>query len=108
MKIDLEKADAEKSPNYVGKTLGRSWKVESMQRNFIKEAYKNFSPSDIIIISDLDEIPSKDKLSFIKSCTNISGADALAVIPMLVLCLRLIKSNFSNFSSNILSFAPYC
>ena len=40
-----------------------------MQRNFIKEAYKKFSSSDdIIIISDLDEIPSKDKISFIKSC----------------------------------------
>ena len=68
MKVDLKKAEAEKSSNYKGGTWGRSWKVESMQRNFIKEAYKNFSPSDIIIISDLDEIPSKDKLSFIKSC----------------------------------------
>ena len=68
MKVDLEKAEAEKSPNYKGGTWGRSWKVESMQRNFIKEACKNFSPSDIIIISDLDEIPSKNKLSFIKSC----------------------------------------
>ena len=68
MKVDLKKAEAEKSPNYKGGTWGRSWKVESVQRNFIKEACKNFSPSDIIIISDLDEIPSKDKLSFIKSC----------------------------------------
>jgi len=69
MKVDLEKAEAEKSPNYVGKTLGRSWRVETMQRNFLKEAYKKFSSSDdIIIISDLDEIPSKDKISFIKSC----------------------------------------
>ena len=68
MKIDLEKADAEKSPNYVGKTLGRSWKVESMQRNFIKEASKKFLPDDIIMISDMDEIPSRQKVSFIKSC----------------------------------------
>jgi len=68
MNVDLEKAEAEKSPNYKGGTWGRSWKVESMQRNFIKEACKNFSSKDIIIISDLDEIPSKNKLSFIKSC----------------------------------------
>ena len=69
MKVDLEKAEAEKSPRYVGKTLGRSWRVETMQRNFLKEAYKKFSSTDdIIIISDLDEIPSKDKISFIKSC----------------------------------------
>jgi len=69
MKVNLEKAEAEKSPNYIGKTLGRSWKVETMQRNYLKEVYKKFSSSnDIIIISDLDEIPSKDKISFIKSC----------------------------------------
>ena len=36
MKVDLEKAEAEKSPNYIGifETLGRSWRVETMQRNF--------------------------------------------------------------------------
>ena len=68
MKIDLKKAEAEKSPNYKGGTWGRSWRVESMQRNFIKEASENFSPNDTIVISDLDEIPSKNKLSFIKSC----------------------------------------
>tara|TARA_B110000438_G_scaffold188036_1_gene179691 strand:- start:1254 stop:2087 length:834 start_codon:yes stop_codon:yes gene_type:complete len=68
MKIDLTKAEAEKSPNYIGKTLGRSWRIETIQRNFLKEAYKKSSFSDdIIIISDLDEIPSKDKISFIKS-----------------------------------------
>ncbi len=69
MKLDLEKAETEKSPHYVGKTHGRSWRAETMQRNFLKEAYKKFSSTDdIIIISDLDEIPSKDKMSFIKSC----------------------------------------
>ena len=53
MKVDLEKAEAEKSPRYIGKTLGRSWRVETMQRNFLKEAYKKFSSTDdIIIISD--------------------------------------------------------
>tara|TARA_B100001123_G_scaffold31425_1_gene32994 strand:- start:50 stop:868 length:819 start_codon:yes stop_codon:yes gene_type:complete len=68
MKVDLVKAEAEKSPHYIGKTLGRSWRVETMQRNFLKEAYKKFSSTDdIIIISDLDEIPSKEKISFIKS-----------------------------------------
>ena len=68
MNVDLEQAEAEKSPNYIGKTLGRSWRIETMQRNFLKEVYKK-SPSsdDIIIMSDLDEIPSKDKINFIKS-----------------------------------------
>lgn len=69
MKVDLKKAEAEKSPNYKGATWGRSWRVDTMQRNFLKEAYSKLPPSDdIIIISDLDEIPSKDKISFIKSC----------------------------------------
>jgi beta-1,4-mannosyl-glycoprotein beta-1,4-N-acetylglucosaminyltransferase len=68
MNVDLEQAEAEKSPNYIGKTLGRSWRIETMQRNFLKEVYKKSSSSeDIIIMSDLDEIPSKDKISFIKS-----------------------------------------
>ena len=69
MKVDLKKAEAEKSPNYKGGTWGRSWRVETMQRNFLKEAYNKLATSDdTIIISDLDEIPSKDKISFIKSC----------------------------------------
>ena len=68
MKVDLEKAEAEKNPNYIGKTLGRSWRIETMQRNFLKEAYEKLpSSEDIIIMSDLDEIPSKEKINFIKS-----------------------------------------
>ena len=74
MKVDLEKAEAEKDPRYKSlkgplANAGRSWKVESMQRNFIKDCYKKLTTSkdDIIIISDLDEIPSKEKISFIKS-----------------------------------------
>ena len=38
-----------------------------MQRNYIQEACREFSANDIIIISDLDELPSKDKIKFIKS-----------------------------------------
>jgi len=66
-KIDLQKAEAEKYTNYPGKTMGRSWRIESMQRNYIREACKEFLANDIIIISDLDEIPSKDKINFINS-----------------------------------------
>jgi len=43
-------------------------KVDNYQRNYIKKACKNFSNDDVLIISDVDEIPSKDKLDFIKSC----------------------------------------
>jgi len=68
MHLDLEKAEREKSKNYVGGTWGRSFKADNMQRNYIKNACKEFSFNDIIIISDLDEIPSKEKISFVKSC----------------------------------------
>ena len=73
MKVDLEKAEAEQDPRYRSlngtlSTAGRSWKIENMQRNFIKNACLKFSPNDVVIISDLDEIPSKEKISFIKSC----------------------------------------
>ena len=44
-----------------------SWRIENFQRNYIKTACKNFSKDDILIISDVDEIPSKQKLEFIKN-----------------------------------------
>ena len=43
-------------------------RVDNFQRNYIKTACKKFSNEDILIISDIDEIPSKQKLEFIKSC----------------------------------------
>ena len=45
-----------------------AWRIENFQRNYIKVASKNFSNEDILIISDVDEIPSRQKLEFIKSC----------------------------------------
>ena len=45
-----------------------AWRIENFQRNYIKEACKQFSNKDILVISDVDEIPSKLKLEFIKSC----------------------------------------
>ena len=38
------------------------WRIENYQRNYIKTACQNFSDDDILIISDLDEIPSIKKL----------------------------------------------
>jgi beta-1,4-mannosyl-glycoprotein beta-1,4-N-acetylglucosaminyltransferase len=45
-----------------------AWRIENFQRNYIKKACEKFSKEDILIISDVDEIPSKSKLEFIKSC----------------------------------------
>ena len=36
-----------------------------MQRNYIQNVCKEFSLKDIILISDVDEIPSKNKIQFL-------------------------------------------
>ena len=44
-----------------------AWRIENFQRNYIKTACKEFSNEDILIISDVDELPSRKRLDFIKS-----------------------------------------
>ena len=66
--IDPEKIKNEESwivDNIKGDDAHR---IDNFQRNYIKTACQKFSDKDILIISDVDEIPSKDKLKFIKSC----------------------------------------
>jgi len=68
-KVNINMKEAESGSGWIigTKKGGRSWKIENMQRNYIQQACKNFSSNDIIIISDVDEIPSRDKIEFIKS-----------------------------------------
>jgi len=65
--IDLEKIKNEESWIIEDIKGDDAWRIENFQRNYIKEACKKFSNDDILIISDVDEIPSKTKLEFIKS-----------------------------------------
>ena len=68
LNIDIDKIKNEESwiiDDIIGDDAHR---VDNFQRNFIKTACKKFSNEDILIISDIDEIPSKQKLEFIKSC----------------------------------------
>lgn len=44
------------------------WHVERTQRNFITQSLYKFSPNDIIMISDLDEIPDKKAVMDYKNC----------------------------------------
>mgnify|MGYP001208351156 CR=1 FL=1 len=68
LNIDLEKIKNEESW-IVGDIKGDDcWRIENFQRNYIKTACKEFSNDDILIISDVDELPSKKRLNFIKSC----------------------------------------
>ena len=68
LNIDLEQIKNEESWIIDNVKGDDAWRIENFQRNYIKNACKKFSNEDILIISDVDEIPSKEKLSFIKSC----------------------------------------
>jgi len=68
LNIDLAKIKNEESWIVEGIKGDDSWRIENFQRNYIKTACRKFSENDILIISDVDEIPSKKKLEFILSC----------------------------------------
>ena len=57
--IDLEKIKNEES--WISDDIkgDDAWRIENFQRNYIKTACEKFSNEDILIISDVDEIPSK-------------------------------------------------
>ena len=65
--IDQEKLKKEESWIIDDIKGDDAWKVDNYQRNYIKTACKDFSNDDILIISDVDEIPSIKKLEFIIS-----------------------------------------
>ncbi len=68
LKIDPEKIKNEESWIIDDVKGDDAWRIENFQRNYIKIACEKFSDDDILIISDVDELPSKSKLEFIKSC----------------------------------------
>lgn len=47
-----------------------AWRLESEHRSFIGKNLNQFQPSDIIMISDLDEIPKKEYLNEVFSAWN--------------------------------------
>ena len=65
--IDPEKIKNEESWIIDNVKGDDAWRIENFQRNYIKNACQKFSDQDILIISDVDEIPSKSKLEFIKT-----------------------------------------
>ena len=67
LNIDPEKIKNEESWIIDNVKGDDAWRIENFQRNYIKNACQKFSDEDILIISDVDEIPSKSKLEFIKT-----------------------------------------
>jgi beta-1,4-mannosyl-glycoprotein beta-1,4-N-acetylglucosaminyltransferase len=47
-----------------------SWQIENFQRNYISNGLKKFSKEDIVIISDVDEIPNLKDVQFSKIKNN--------------------------------------
>lgn len=43
------------------------WKLERGQRNYILEGIKNFSSNDIVMVSDVDEIPRVEVIEYLKT-----------------------------------------
>ena len=68
LNIDLDKIKNEESWIIDDIKGDDAHRVDNFQRNYIKNACQKFSNEDILIISDVDEIPSKKKLEFIMSC----------------------------------------
>ena len=68
LNIDMEKIKNEESFIIENLKGDDAHKLDNFQRNYIKIACKEFSNEDILVISDVDEIPSKQKLEFILSC----------------------------------------
>ena len=61
--IENIKIDDNESEIY-RKSIFNAWKRENLQRNAISRGLKNSEPDDIVIISDVDEIPNLEKLNF--------------------------------------------
>ncbi len=47
---------------YYKKNWGPSWRRENLQRNSLEQGYRDCDPNDIVMISDLDEIPNPKKI----------------------------------------------
>ncbi len=61
-------------PEYTGEM---DWAIENFQRNCITRGLKNCKPNDLVIVSDLDEIPNPDLLKALceddtKLCRSVS------------------------------------
>lgn len=64
--IDVTGLDFSYKPEAEDRTAPQ-WKVEFQQRNAIIEACKDFSDDDILMMSDCDEIPTKQVVEFRKT-----------------------------------------
>ena len=80
LNIDLDEVKKEESWIHENDKGDSAWQIENYQRNFIKSACDEFSKDDILIISDVDEIPSKNKLERISEVSNTLFCHVLLLV----------------------------
>jgi beta-1,4-mannosyl-glycoprotein beta-1,4-N-acetylglucosaminyltransferase len=76
--VDREKFNYNKLPSWERDYDTGPWQQENAQRNYISKALNLFDDHDIIMISDLDEIPHKECINIAKEYFS-KGWDRLAV-----------------------------
>ena len=58
--------------NFYKKNWGPAWRRENLQRNALSKGYEDCNPDDLIMISDLDEIPNPFKISEFKTDNKLA------------------------------------
>ena len=68
-KLIIKENEIQNNEGWISENVkgGKSWKIENIQRNYIQIACQDFSNEDMILISDVDEIPSLNKVKFLKN-----------------------------------------
>ena len=74
---DYYKLDFDVKDEEISSRNNAYWTMESLQRNHISSVTKFLSPKDLVLISDVDEIPNKDAISFVKDSFE-KGENAIA------------------------------
>ena len=61
----------EPSPELIKNSLHDRWAIERFARQSISDSFGNFSPEDLIIISDVDELPSPEQIEMASQLKGI-------------------------------------
>ena len=83
-------------PKKLEERTSAQWQIENYQRNCILQALETFSPFDVVMISDADEIPSKSAISSIPKLLNPS-------CPAITLVQDMFYYNFNQKQVNLWS-----
>ena len=66
LNVDIDKVKQEESWIHENDKGDSAWQIENYQRNFLSKGLDNSKEEDIIIVSDVDEIPKIENINFNK------------------------------------------